>query len=187
MCLMPRYQGWWVQQVPLKSRDVSNTLHGATPQKTAIFKVEENVHSQMYVLPSTEAILFQLHWFTKKYYFSVTSTKVGELNSIFYAEFKFVLSVSISRKVFKWHRVIIWRKRILTYYINVFLHYLKSNCGWFPAVCRLWYISLEGPAVVSQHTEAPLALVPLFHVGNVLMKSLSVLVTDGTKILREEV
>jgi hypothetical protein len=47
--------------------------------------------------------------------------------------------------------------------------------------------SLEGPAVVSRHTVAPLALVPLFHVGNVLMKSLSVLVTDGAKILREEV
>jgi hypothetical protein len=26
----------------------------------------------------------------KKYYVSVTSTKVGELNSIFYAEFKFL-------------------------------------------------------------------------------------------------
>jgi hypothetical protein len=54
-------------------------------------------------------------------------------------------------------------------------------------VCRLWNISLEGPAVVSQHTEAPLALVPLYHVGNVLMKSLFVLVTDGAQILREEV
>jgi hypothetical protein len=51
----------------------------------------------------------------------------------------------------------------------------------------LWNISLEGPAVVNQHTEAPLALVSLFHVRNVLMKSLSVLVTDGAKILREEV
>jgi uncharacterized membrane protein len=39
--------------------------------------------------------------YKNKYYFSVTSTKVGELNSIFYAEFKFVLSFSISRKVFK--------------------------------------------------------------------------------------
>jgi hypothetical protein len=54
-------------------------------------------------------------------------------------------------------------------------------------VCLLWNISLEGPAVVNQHTEPPLALVPLFHVGSVLMKSLSVLVTDGAKILREEV
>jgi hypothetical protein len=117
----------------------------------------------------------------------VTSTKVGEVNSIFYAEFKYVLGFSLSRRVFKWNTFIIWRKRIFTYYINVFLHYLKSSCGWFSVVCRLWNISLERPAVVSQHTEAPLALVPLFRVGNVLMKSLSVLVTDGAKILREEV
>jgi hypothetical protein len=91
----------------------------------------------------------------------------------FYAKFKYVLSFSLSRKVFKWHTVIIWRKRIFMYYINVLLHYLKGNCAWFSALCRLWNVSLEGPAVVCQHTEAPLALVPLFHVGNVLMKSLS--------------
>jgi hypothetical protein len=30
-------------------------------------------------------------------------------------------------------------------------------------------------------------MVPLFHVVNVLMKSLSVLVIDGAKVLREEV
>jgi hypothetical protein len=41
--------------------------------------------------------------------------------------------------------------------------------------------------VFSQHTEASLALVPSFHVGNILMKYLSVLVTVGAKILREEV
>jgi hypothetical protein len=117
----------------------------------------------------------------------VTSKLFSVSDIIFYTEFKYVLSFSLSRKVFKWHTVIIWGKRVLTYYINVFLHYLKSNCGWFPAVCRLWNISLEGPVVVSQHTEAPLALVPLFHVGNVVMKSLSVLVTDGANILREEV
>jgi hypothetical protein len=51
----------------------------------------------------------------------------------------------------------------------------------------MWNISLEGPAVVRQRTEAPLALVPLFHVVNVLMKSVFVLVTDGAKILREKV
>jgi hypothetical protein len=35
------------------------------------------------------------------FFFSVTSTKVGELNSIFYAEFTFVLSFSLSLKGFK--------------------------------------------------------------------------------------
>jgi hypothetical protein len=38
-----------------------------------------------------------------------------------------------------------------------------------------------------QHTEAPHALVTLFHVGNVLMNSLFVLVADGAKILKKEV
>jgi hypothetical protein len=87
----------------------------------------------------------------KIFFFSVTSTKVVKLNSIFYAECKYVLSFSLSRKVFKWHTLIIWRKLTFTCYISVFLHYLKSNCGWFPAVCHLWNISLEGPAVVKQH------------------------------------
>jgi hypothetical protein len=57
----------------------------------------------------------------------------------------------------------------------------------FMLYVHLRNISLEGPAVVSQHTEVPIALVPLFHVGNVLIIYLSVLVTDGAKILREEV
>jgi hypothetical protein len=68
----------------------------------------------------------------------------------------------------------------------VFLHYQKVTVVDF-MLCRLWNIPLEGPAVVSQHTEAPLALVLFIHVGNVLMKSLFVLVTDGAKILKEEV
>jgi hypothetical protein len=45
----------------------------------------------------------------------------------------------------------------------------------------------EGSAVVSQHTEAPLVPVQLFHVRNISMKYLSMFVTDGAKILREEV
>jgi hypothetical protein len=36
----------------------------------------------------------------KKIFSSVMSTKVGELNSIFYAEFKYVLSVYLSLMVF---------------------------------------------------------------------------------------
>jgi hypothetical protein len=36
----------------------------------------------------------------KKNIFSVTSSKVDDLNSTVYAEFKYVLSFSLSRKVF---------------------------------------------------------------------------------------
>jgi hypothetical protein len=39
--------------------------------------------------------------YQKKIFFSVTNSKVGEINSIFYAKFEYVLSFSLSRKVFK--------------------------------------------------------------------------------------
>jgi hypothetical protein len=39
--------------------------------------------------------------YKKKIFSSVMSTKVGELNSIFYAEFKYVLSFCLSLMVFK--------------------------------------------------------------------------------------
>jgi hypothetical protein len=58
------------------------------------------------VVTNTPELLIALVY-KRKYYFSVTSIKVDELNSVFYAEFKFVLSFSLSRKVFKGHTVII--------------------------------------------------------------------------------
>jgi hypothetical protein len=39
----------------------------------------------------------------------------------------------------------------------------------------------------SQHTRTPLALVPLFHARDVLMKSLAMYVADSDKIVREEI
>jgi len=41
--------------------------------------------------------------------------------------------------------------------------------------------------MVLQHTWAPHALVPLFHVGNVMVKAFPLLVTDGTELFRQEV
>ncbi|KAJ4437993.1 hypothetical protein ANN_13932 [Periplaneta americana] len=41
--------------------------------------------------------------------------------------------------------------------------------------------------VVSQHIGTPLALVPLFHSRNLLMKTLTVLIADSSKIFGEEV
>jgi len=43
------------------------------------------------------------------------------------------------------------------------------------------------PAIFSQHTETPLALAPLFHGGNVLVKSLSGLIAHCPEIFWEEV
>ena len=42
-------------------------------------------------------------------------------------------------------------------------NYLVDDFGWFSAVFGLWNISLDGPAVVSQHTWTQLGLVLLFH------------------------
>jgi hypothetical protein len=57
--------------------------------------------------PKASVFPVQLIHYTdlQKNIFSVTSNKVGELNSIFYAEFKYVLSFSLSRKVFKRHEL----------------------------------------------------------------------------------
>jgi hypothetical protein len=41
--------------------------------------------------------------------------------------------------------------------------------------------------LVLQHTWASCALVPLFHVGNIMVKAFFLLVTDGTKHFRQEV
>jgi hypothetical protein len=57
-------------------------IYSPTPVKKSKRRVER-------ILSKTSKI--SLHWFTK-YFFSVTSTKVVELNSIFYAECKYVLS-----------------------------------------------------------------------------------------------
>jgi hypothetical protein len=47
--------------------------------------------------------------------------------------------------------------------------------------------SLEVPAAVRQHTWATLVLLPLFDIGNIFVKALPMLVTDDTKVFREEV
>jgi hypothetical protein len=41
--------------------------------------------------------------------------------------------------------------------------------------------------MVLEHTWAAHFLVPLFHVGNILAKAFPLLVTDGTKVLEQEV
>jgi len=49
----------------------------------------------------------------------------------------------------------------------------------------MWDVSSKRPAIISQHTGTQLALVPLFHGGNV-MKSLSMLIFHCPEIFCEE-
>jgi len=51
----------------------------------------------------------------------------------------------------------------------------------------MWNVSSHGPGIISQHTGTPLALVPLFHGGNILVKLLSVHIAHSPKIFLEEV
>ncbi|GBM51008.1 hypothetical protein AVEN_41584-1 [Araneus ventricosus] len=48
-------------------------------------------------------------------------------------------------------------------------------------------ISDERPTIVSQHWHVPIPLVPFFHVGNVLMKTFAVLITDLPSVINEEI
>jgi hypothetical protein len=71
-----------------------------TAGKEASLINRKSVSVWEFVLKSSKTLIF-------KQKISATSTKVGELNSTSYAEFKYVLSFSLSRKVFKLHTVII--------------------------------------------------------------------------------
>jgi len=51
----------------------------------------------------------------------------------------------------------------------------------------LWNVSSKFPAIISQHAGNSLALVLLFHGGNILVKSLSVLIAHCPEIFWGEV
>jgi len=51
----------------------------------------------------------------------------------------------------------------------------------------IWNIPLHRPTIVRKLSCTPLSLVPLFQGRNVLVEMFPVFVTDGTKIVREEI
>jgi hypothetical protein len=51
----------------------------------------------------------------------------------------------------------------------------------------MWNISSNCPTIISQHAGTPLVLVPLFHGGNILAKSLSVLIAHCPEIFWKEI
>ena len=63
-----------------------------------------------------------------------------------------------------------------------YIHYLKCNHGCLSAKFCLWNVPSKCPAIISQHTATPLALVLLFHCGDVLVKSLSVIIAHCPEI-----
>jgi hypothetical protein len=55
-----------------------------------------------------------------------------------------------------------------------YIYYPDSNSGRHSAIFFLRIVSSMCPAITNQRTETPLALVPIFHGGNILVKSLPV-------------
>ncbi|GBN17356.1 hypothetical protein AVEN_69372-1 [Araneus ventricosus] len=80
---------------------------------------------------------------------------------------------------------------ICTYIIihvrNTLICFGLSNPFGLSLVMDLEIISDERPTVVSQHCRGPIPLVPFFHVGNVLIKTFTVLITDIPAVIREEI
>jgi len=54
-------------------------------------------------------------------------------------------------------------------------------------VLGIWNIPFHLPTIVRKHSCTPLSLVTLFQGRNVLVETFPVFVTDGTKIVREEI
>jgi hypothetical protein len=67
------------------------------------------------------------------------------------------------------------------------MRYLKSISGCCSAAFCPWNVSFNCPAIISHHTGTPLALVPLFHGGNIMVKSLSFLIAQFSENFQEEV
>ena len=65
--------------------------------------------------------------------------------------------------------------------------FLKNvEAYWLSPVFGVRYIPLQCPAIVCQHTWGPLALIPLFHSHNILVKSFTVFVIDLAEIFWEK-
>ena len=73
-------------------------------------------------------------------------------------------------------------------YILHTLFTLPKMCGLLISFCA-WHleIPLYRPTIVRKYSCTPLSLVPLFQGRNILVETFPVFVTDGTKIVREEI
>ena len=128
-----------------------------------------------------------LDWTTKFNFFFVPWTSIGELRSTFYAEFKYVYRIFLSGRVSKIQRALFVQNGTLRTKETGRNLPLKCRGIWLSPIIGFRYIPLQCPAIVCQHTWGPLALVPLFHSQNVLVKSFIVLVTDFAKIFWEKI
>ena len=76
-------------------------------------------------------------------------------------------------------------KKTRVYIVFQGVYTLPKMLEW-KAFCYVLPVFSKCPAIINQHTEAPLPLVSLFHCGYFLVKSLSVLIAYCPEILRED-
>ena len=108
-------------------------------------------------------------------FFFVPRTSIGELSSTFYAELRYVYRFFLSGRVSKIQRNLHVQNSTLRAHETGRNFPLKCWGVWLLPVFGIRYMPLQCPAVFCQHKWGLLALVPLFHSHNVLVKSFTVL------------
>jgi len=128
-----------------------------------------------------------LDWSTKFNFCFVPQTSIDELNSMFYAEFRYVCRIFLSGRVSKIQRNLNVQNSTLRAHETGRNFPLKCWGLWLSPVFGARYIPLQCPAIVYQHTWGPFALVLLFDCHNVLLKSFTVFVTDFPEIFWKKI
>jgi len=123
-----------------------------------------------------------LHWSTKFNFFFCPTTFTRWTWQYFYAKFRYVYRIFLSGRILKIQRNL--NVQISTLHAHETGRNVPLKCRgvWLSPVGGVRCIPLQCPAIVCQHTWGPLALVPLFHSHNVLVKSFTVFVTDFAEI-----
>ena len=118
--------------------------------------------------------------------FFVPRTSIDEPSSTCYVEFRCAYRNFLSGGVSKIKRNLNVQNSTLRAHETGRNFPLKCRGLWISSVFGVRYIPLQSVATVFQHTWGPLALAPLFHSHNILVKSFTVFVTDFAEIFWEK-
>ena len=119
--------------------------------------------------------------------FFIPWTSIDELSTTFSAEFRYVYIILLSGRVSKVQRNLNVQNSTWRSHETGRNFPLKCWGVWLSPVFVLRYIPLQCPLIFCQYTWGPLALVPLFHSHNVLVKSFTVFITDFAEIFWEKI
>jgi len=117
----------------------------------------------------------------------VPRTSIDELSSTFYAELRYVYRIYLSDIVSTIQRNLNVQNSTLCAHETGRNFPLKCRGVWLSPVCGIRYVYLQRPEIVCERAWGPLALLPLYHSHNVLVKSFTVFVTDFAEIFWENI